>query len=103
MGVPEQGKSRIMHVSLPLGEALLMGSDTFPGSPEPLVVGTNFSIALPAEDRAQCDEWFAKLSAGGEVTMELQETFWGSYFGSCRDRYAVNWMFNLDLGENPKD
>ena len=35
------------------------------------------------------------LSDGGNVTMELQDMFWGAYFGSCTDKFGVNWMFNL--------
>ncbi len=26
--------------------------------------------------------------------MELQEMFWGAYFGSCTDQFGVQWMFN---------
>lgn len=99
MGVPEDGKDRVMHVSLPLGDAMLMGSDTFPGSPTPLNVGNNFSIVVPAASRAQCDEYFAALSDNGEILMPMEETFWGSYFGRCRDQYGITWMFNYDLSQ----
>lgn len=89
---------RIMHVSLPLGDAMLMGSDTWvEADSPPLVVGTNFSIALPVTGRAQADAWFAGLAAQGQVMMPLQETFWGAYFGRLRDRYGITWMFNYDL------
>ena len=37
---------------------------------------------------------FKALSEGGKVEMELQEMFWGDYFGSCSDTYGVAWMFN---------
>jgi PhnB protein len=26
--------------------------------------------------------------------MPLQDMFWGAYFGSLRDRFGVQWMFN---------
>jgi len=26
--------------------------------------------------------------------MELQVMFWGAYYGSCKDKYGVQWMFN---------
>ena len=39
---------------------------------------------------------FAKLSDGGNVTMPLQDTFWGAYFGMWTDRFGVNWMVNYD-------
>ncbi|MCZ6665354.1 MAG: hypothetical protein O7B81_08615 [Gammaproteobacteria bacterium] len=39
---------------------------------------------------------FAGISEGGEVTMPLEEMFWGAYFGRCRDRFGVNWMINWE-------
>ena len=31
---------------------------------------------------------------GGKVEMELAEQFWGDYYGSLKDRFGVQWMFN---------
>ena len=31
-----------------------------------------------------------------EITMPLQDTFWGAYFGMWTDRFRVNWMVNYD-------
>jgi len=93
------GKDRIMHVSLPVGASMLMGSDTMPDSAEPLIVGTNFSISVVGESKEHCDEVFRKLAESGKITMPLQETFWGSYFGMCRDRFDINWMINFDMGK----
>ena len=94
-GMPTDANDLVMHVSLPVGEATLMGCDVLErGS---LVVGNNFSISLAPVSRAACDALFGAISEGGEVTMALEETFWGSYFGSARDRFGVNWMLNFDL------
>lgn len=98
MPVADEQKDRIMHVSLPVGDGVLMGSDTSAFAP-PLSVGNNFSISIVAESRAHCDEMFAKLSAGGSISMELQETFWGSYYGMWTDRFGINWMVNYDLAQ----
>jgi len=95
MSVPNDKKEQIMHVSLPIGASTLMGSDA-PFSPEPLI-GTNFSISVNPDSREQCEKLFAGLSDGGEVTIPLQETFWGAYYGMCTDRFGVNWMFNYAL------
>lgn len=94
MGVPDAMQDQVLHVTLPIGASVLMGSDK-PGTP--VVVGTNFSITVTPDSRELCDRLFAALSAGGEVTMPLQETFWGAYFGSCKDRFGINWMFNHAL------
>ncbi|REJ82155.1 MAG: VOC family protein [Acidobacteria bacterium] len=95
MQVADQDKARVMHVSLPLGSSTLMGSDvptSFPGGP--VTFGNNVHVSYSPASRAECDRQFAALSEGGEVTMPLQEAFWGSYFGSCTDRFGVHWMFN---------
>jgi PhnB protein len=26
--------------------------------------------------------------------MELADAFWGAYYGSCTDKYGIQWMFN---------
>lgn len=28
--------------------------------------------------------------------MDLQDMFWGAYYGSCTDKYGVQWMFNCE-------
>ena len=60
--VSEAEKGLVMHVSLPVGSSVLMGSDKSSFGP-PLAIGNNFSIAIEAESRERCDELFAKLSA----------------------------------------
>ncbi|MDE0534180.1 MAG: VOC family protein [Albidovulum sp.] len=97
MKVPESEKDRIMHVSLPVGSAVLMGSDTSSSFGSPPVVGDNFAISMIGESKVQCDELFAKLSEGGKVKMPMQEMFWGDYFGNCTDRFGVNWMLSYEL------
>jgi PhnB protein len=64
-----------------------------------LSIGTNFSISIDGESKEQCDKLFSKLTEGGEATMPLQETFWGSYFGMCRDRFDINWMVSFETGD----
>ena len=96
-GVRDEEKDRVMHVSLPIGSSVLMGSDRASGFGPPLEVGNNFSIAIGGRSREHCDEVFAKLSAGGSVTMPLQETFWGAYYGLWTDRFGINWMVNYTL------
>ena len=92
MGVPAEAASRIMHVSLPIGDSVLMGSDSNPAFGAGPVVGTNFSISYSAADRADADAKFGALSDGGQVDMPMAEMFWGDYFGSCRDRFGIAWQ-----------
>ncbi len=96
MGVPEELKDAVMHVSLPIGKSVLMGSDNTPQGP-PLAVGNNFSLSVDAESREQADQLLARLSTGGAVTMPMDVTFWGAYFGMCSDRFGINWMVVHEL------
>ena len=57
--------------------------------------GENFIIGIQADSTAQIDEIFAKLSAGGSVTMPLDATFWSPRFGMLTDKFGIKWMLNL--------
>lgn len=97
MPVADDHKDRVMHVSLPVGSSVLMGSDSAPGFGPPVVVGNNFSISIEGESREHVDRLFAALSAGGKVIMPLEETFWGAYFGLWTDKFGINWMASYTL------
>lgn len=56
--------------------------------------GNNMHINLEPTTRAEADRIFQALSAGGNITMPMQDMFWGAYFGSVIDRYGINWMVN---------
>lgn len=94
MEVPEEAKERVMHVSLPVGNDILMGSDTMPG--QPFVQGNNNYISIFPESREEADRLFASLSQGGEVEMPMADQFWGDYFGSFKDKFGVHWMVNFN-------
>ena len=99
-GVPEAEKDRVMHVSLPIGSSVLMGSDRCSNFGPPPLVGDNFAISIVGQSKEHCDEVLAKLSDGGTVKMPMGETFWGGYFGMWTDRFGISWMINYVL---PKD
>lgn len=96
--IPESDKDKIMHVSLPISkETVLMGSDTASGFGSEIIVGNNFSISVNPESKVEADRIFNDLSSGGNITMPMENAFWGSYFGMCKDKYGINWMVNFDL------
>ena len=97
MGILDSERDRIMHATISIGDSFLMGSDTASNFSSPPTVGDNFSLSYTPSSREEVDEFFARLSAGGTVTMPLQETFWGSYFGSCTDKFGINWQLNYEL------
>ncbi len=87
-----------MHVSLPIGSSVLMGSDA-PSTFGPAHMGNNFSISCQTQSREETDELFGKISEGGTVTCPLADMFWGAYFGSCTDQFGINWQFNCEHKE----
>lgn len=94
----EEMKNRIMHVSMPVSvETILMGSDTLPGMSPSLTFGNNFSISLGVNSKEEADKLCAALSERGKITMPLEETFWGAYFGMWTDQFGINWMVNFDM------
>ena len=60
-------------------------------------VASNVDIALHFDDVSDEEATFKALSEGGQVTTELQDTFWGARFGTLTDRFGVRWMFNCEL------
>lgn len=89
-------KNRIMHVSLPISdETVLMGSDSMPGM-HTITKGNNFSLSINAHSREEAEKYFNGLAEGGTVTMPLNDTFWGAFFGMWTDKFGINWMVNYD-------
>ncbi|MXX53382.1 MAG: VOC family protein [Dehalococcoidia bacterium] len=99
MGMPEDELDNVMHVSFPIGSSVLMGSDMPSTFGPPVKQGNNFSISYSATSREESDDLFGKLAKGGTVSMPMQDMFWGSYFGSCTDKFGINWQINFELSE----
>ncbi|UYQ95571.1 SRPBCC domain-containing protein [Chitinophaga horti] len=88
-------KRMILHVELHItGGHSLMGTDAPKEMGFTVTTGNNMHINLEPSSREEADRLFAGLSAGGTVSMPLQEMFWGAYFGSFTDKYGINWMVN---------
>ena len=91
----EEDKNLVMHVELRiLGSHSLMGTDAPESMGFKLNFGNNVYINLQPDTRAETKQLFDQLKTGGTVEMELQDMFWGDYFGSCIDKFGVRWMFN---------
>lgn len=92
--LPEEAKNRIMHARLEAAGGVLMFSDTFPGMP--FTQGNNISLTVTSPDEESIKTWFAKLSDGGKVNMELQKTFWSKCYGSLQDKFGIEWQLSCD-------
>jgi PhnB protein len=87
--MPGAEPHHVMHASIKVGDALLMGSDdpTSDGGPK---VGV--SVAYTAPDATEAKRVFEALAEGGKVDMPFEATFWSKGFGACNDRFGVPWM-----------
>jgi len=93
--VAEEDKNLIMHVELPILDGhLLMGSDA-PGSMGFRVTkGNSVYIMLQPDTRVETVKLFNALSEGGQIEQPLSDMFWGGFYGSLRDKFGIQWMFN---------
>lgn len=98
--VPEGDKNKIMHVSLPIGSSVLMGSDTGEHYAASFLQGNNFSVSITADSKDEADKIFKALSQGGQVTLPLDFMFWGDYFGMLVDQFGINWMMSFNEQQN---
>lgn len=94
--IEESDKEKIMHISLPIGNTVLMGSDAAGGFGGDYKEGNNITISINTDSEDEATRIFNGLSAGGKVTMPLNKTFWGAYFGMFTDKFGINWMVNYD-------
>ena len=94
MQMPTEEAEWVMHVGLPIGgDTVLMGSDR-PSAMGEWTQGNGFYVSLQTDDTEETDRLFEGLSDGGQVTMPLQDTFWGARFGMLVDKFGVQWMVN---------
>lgn len=97
----EHQKKLILHVELPiLGGHILMGSDAPESMGFKLNFGNNLHINLEPDTRQETKRLYDALSQDGKAVMPLAEMFWGGFFGTCTDKFGVNWMFNCNTTKN---
>lgn len=92
----EEDKKKVMHVCLPiLGGTRIMATDMLESMEHKLVEGNNITINLEPDSREETDRLFNALSEGGSDIAPMRDEFWG-YWGCCKDRFGIRWMFNYD-------
>ncbi|MGW4944107.1 VOC family protein [Actinoplanes sp. NPDC004185] len=94
-GAPDPALAdKVMHAILVTDDGLvMMGADAPPGLEH--VPGNDIAISLSGDEADVMREWWAKLADGGAVTTPLEKQMWGDEFGTCTDRFGVEWMVNI--------
>lgn len=92
----EVDKNKVIHVSLPVGSSILIGSDNGEQYESMFGKGNNFYVCINADSKEEADKLFKELSKGGQATMPMSDTFWAVYFGMFTNKFGINWMVNFD-------
>jgi len=94
-------KKMVLHVELPItGNHILMGTDAPKEMGFTIIQGNNMHISVEPETREEAKRIFDQLSADGNITMPLEDMFFGAYFGEFTDKYGINWMINFQTKNN---
>jgi PhnB protein len=90
---PAEAHGLIMHTTLSVGDAVLMGADSPPGQYQP---PQGINVSLHFKDIAEGERIFNALAVSGVVRMPFQATFWSPGFGMCVDQFGIPWMVNCE-------
>ena len=99
-GVHHTPDGRVMHAMLKIGDSHLMMDDEFPGmgTPSPQTLGGSPVVLNIYVD--DVDALFNQaVAAGAQVTMPLQNQFWGDRYGQIKDPFGHTWA----LGQHIED
>jgi len=96
----EKEANKVMHVTMPiLGGTKLMATDMLESMGHKLIEGNNVTINLEPDTKEETDRLFKALSEGGSDIAPMRDEFWG-YWGCCKDRFGIRWMFNHSKNQN---
>jgi PhnB protein len=94
--VPENEADKIMRITLPIGDSVLIANDV-PASMGRVSEEENRSkIAVSTASREEADRILAGLAQGGSVEMPMADGPWGTYFGMFRDKFGIEWTVEFD-------
>lgn len=95
--IPDSIKGYILHSSLTKGGLSLLASDMVPESG--LEVGNAISLMLGCSSEEEIRHCYEKLSAGGQATHPLEDTFYGALMGDLTDKFGNHWLLNFDKSQ----
>lgn len=79
----------ILYARMTIGETEIMGSDVSPERFQPM---RSVYLSLTVHSTEEAEQIYALLSDGGQIFMNMQETFFASRFAMLRDRFGTSWM-----------
>ncbi len=88
---PPESLAAILHATLHVGDAVLMGADA---PPEYFAQPQGFSVTVSIDDPKEAERIFEALAENGTIRMPIQQTFWAIRFGMLVDQFGIPWMIN---------
>jgi uncharacterized protein YndB with AHSA1/START domain/uncharacterized glyoxalase superfamily protein PhnB len=107
-----KGCNRVIHVSLRVGERVLMGSDTPPSGldpvpprhqPEAYQTPRGFRANVTSDTPAEAARIYHALAQGGTIAMPIAETFFAWRFGMLNDKFGTPWMITCLKPREPPE
>jgi PhnB protein len=92
--MPPAMKDFILHATLTKDSLILMGSDMV--GERGLIKGNAVSLAVNCSSEEEIQNFYKKLSAGGNKNHALEQSFWGATFGDLTDKYGNHWLLNFE-------
>jgi uncharacterized glyoxalase superfamily protein PhnB len=98
--VAKDENGKVMNAQLVIGDSVLMLNDEFPdwGSvgPQP---GDRIPFTIHISSKDIDADWERAVDAGVEVTMELENQFWGDRYGQFTCPFGYRWSMGQKIGE----
>lgn len=88
----EADRNKICYAGMPVGGMVLMFSDSPTGGE--FVKGNNVCPTIGSDDKDEITRMYNELKEGGEVYMELGQTFFSELFGMVEDKFGVIWQLS---------
>ena len=82
-------KNKGLHARMSLGGTELLCADVPPDRFQPI---RSAYLSLTLDSDQETERVFGLLSEGGQIFMQMQETFFASRFAMLRDRFGTSWM-----------
>ena len=89
----EADLNKVMHVSLNIGENMLMATDLLESLGQHLKPGNVYTLSLHPDSKEEADRLYKALSQDGKPSQPMAEVFWG-YWGMLTDKFGIQWMIN---------
>ena len=89
--MPADFQDKVMHSSFTAPGVAFMASDGREAKTIDPDAG-NITLSLGADNLAEGERIFGALAEGGQISMPLQDVFWGGKFGMLVDKFGIEWM-----------